>query len=396
MAKTILITGGQLYNKGAQAMIFITVDELTKRFPDREIVVVSNMDYRRSAEDKAQYRFRILKFPKPLSMLLLQTAPGKWWYSRFGDAPTREFLEALQHSEAMINVSGYALGSNWGYKRSIYYMTMIGLARSVHAAVYLMPQSFGPFAYRGLLAPVMNRMIRKGLRYPKAVWCREKEGLDLLVQRYHLEQACCKPDLVLQNTGIHLEPIYRQEPALTVPAVPAGSVAVIPNCKTLLYGKEDALYALYAALTKHLLEQGKTVCYVHHSAEDIRICRKLKQDYFADAGDVQLIEQELSCIEFDQFVKQFDYVIASRFHAIVHAYKNGVPAIALGWATKYRELLALFDQEAFRFDVRGEIDTARFLQAVQEMEQRHEAISAAILHKLEDIRKENVYELIKL
>ena len=35
----ILITGGNLKNKGAQSMIFVTVDEMRKRFPGKKIVV---------------------------------------------------------------------------------------------------------------------------------------------------------------------------------------------------------------------------------------------------------------------------------------------------------------------------------------------------------------------
>ena len=109
-----------------------------------------------------------------------------------------------------------------------------------------------------------------------------------------------------------------------------------------------------------------------------------------------MIEQELSCVEFDRFVQQFDYVVASRFHAIVHAYKNGVPAIALGWATKYRELLEMFGQGEYRFDVRGKLDKESFWSAVDQMELRHARISEAIMEKMDVVRKENVYDLIKL
>ena len=55
MKKYIAVTGGQLFNKGAQAMTFITADEVAKRFPDLETVVISNMDARRSVEEKEIY-----------------------------------------------------------------------------------------------------------------------------------------------------------------------------------------------------------------------------------------------------------------------------------------------------------------------------------------------------
>ena len=34
MKKYILVTGGELRNKGAQAMTFITVDQIAKKFPE--------------------------------------------------------------------------------------------------------------------------------------------------------------------------------------------------------------------------------------------------------------------------------------------------------------------------------------------------------------------------
>ena len=49
-------------------------------------------------------------------------------------------------------------------------------------------------------------------------------------------------------------------------------------------------------------------------------------------------------------LKQFQFIVASRFHAIVHAFKNGIPCIALGWATKYYDLMKQFGQEQYMLD----------------------------------------------
>lgn len=57
----ILVTGGELFNKGAQSMTFVTVDELKKRYPDKEIIVISHSDYyQRDKEYKERYDFEFL------------------------------------------------------------------------------------------------------------------------------------------------------------------------------------------------------------------------------------------------------------------------------------------------------------------------------------------------
>ena len=55
--RNIIITGGELFNKGAQAMTFVTVSELKKRFPNHKIILLSEMDKRRPKEEKAKYAF---------------------------------------------------------------------------------------------------------------------------------------------------------------------------------------------------------------------------------------------------------------------------------------------------------------------------------------------------
>lgn len=392
MDKNILITGGQLFNKGAQAMTFITVDELKKRYPDHEIIVMSNKDYARSEEEKKQYCFRIMRYPKTYRMILMQSGMGKLFFRLFGNATDKEFLRVLGKTQAVIDVSGYALGSNWGYKKTIIYLTVIGLARSVRAKVYLMPQSFGPFRYKGPAAFAVMRMIGSRLRYPEVIMCREKSGYELLKDKYHLKNLVQEPDLVLQNCGIDLANVYKERPPRRLPEIPAGSVAVIPNVKIMQYGQEEGLYELYRQAVGKLLTQGKSVYLIYHSAEDLKICREIKNRYFKDYDAVCVVEQELSCLEFDAVVKQFDYMIASRFHSIVHGYRNAVPAIVLGWAGKYEELLAMFSQQTFMFDVRGAIDADKLLSAIDEMNRDQEKCANMIREKLTEIQKKNVYD----
>lgn len=394
--KYIVVTGGQLFNKGAQAMVFITVHEIAKRYPDWEVVVLSNMDFRRGREEREKYQFQIRNYPRPFWLFLSQKKAGRIFAGILGQKDVNSFTELIRNAEAVVDISGYALGSNWGYKRTIFYLTRLNVAKSFGTPVYLMPQSFGPFDYRGLPAPFMKRWIQKILRYPQVIMCREQEGYNLLRQNFSLDNVIKTPDLVLQNTGVDRENIYRHVPEREEIEVPAHSVAVIPNQKTVLYGNPKQLYALYQKIVDTLSQQGKTVFLLYHSAEDLSICRMIKEDRFQDSDSVRVVEHELSCLEFDELLQRFDFVIASRFHAIVHAYRNGIPALVLGWATKYRELLATFHQESYQFDVRGNLDSDRIVEAVCRMCTEYESLSADIQKKVKEIQKENVYDYLRL
>ena len=73
MKKYILVTGGELFNKGAQAMTFITVDQIAKSFPNYTVVLFSGQDANRPEEEKKNYKFEIMPFPSFGEAISLRT-----------------------------------------------------------------------------------------------------------------------------------------------------------------------------------------------------------------------------------------------------------------------------------------------------------------------------------
>jgi len=99
------------------------------------------------------------------------------------------------------------------------------------------------------------------------------------------------------------------------------------------------------------LKAGKTVYILRHSYDDLEICENIKE-LFSKNNRVILLNDDFNAIELELILKQFDFIIASRYHSIIHAYRNSVPALVIGWATKYYELLKSFDQLDYFIDVR--------------------------------------------
>lgn len=393
--RNIIITGGELFNKGAQAMTFATVNELKKRFPDHRIYLLSEQDLMRPEAERKQYAFDFMgwypiKFArcqkKPLMRALLLLKNGK---------ELREAEAIYRNTDLMVDISGYALGSNWSAKNCHWYLDHIEFAQSFDIPMYLMPQSFGPFDFTSEEGRDVDARIRGLLPGVRMICVREQEGYDALVSRYGLRNVRLMPDIVLSGGKVELNSIFMDVPQLELPEIAEKAIGLVPNARNADIGDGNAVLALYRQIIPHLVQSGNTVYLLSHSTHDTGICKAIKAD-FEKVPQVVLLEKEYSCLEFNEIVKQFRYLIGSRFHSIVHAYKNGIPCIVLGWATKYHDLLGQFGQEKYMFDVRDECDADAILSAIERMEENREAESAKILHALQNVRKDCVFDILSL
>lgn len=394
MMRNIIITGGGMANKGAQAMTLIAVHELRERFPDHKIYLYSPVDLADSALDKRKFTFNFLGW-YPLKFAHCQHNPVQRGIILLRSRS--ELLEAeaiYRNTDFIVDVSGYALGANWSDKICNDYLDILEFAQAFGIPVYLMPQSFGPFDF-GEERQALNARIQRLLPTAKVIFAREQEGYDALVNTYGLKNVRLAHDLVLGNKGIDLANIFVSAPTLDLPEIKPNSVAVIPNSMNSSVSSQESVLELYTKAIHALLSQGKTVYLLSHSTVDSALCSKLKEPFLTNEN-VILLAQDFSCLEFNALVKKFDYLIASRFHSIVHAFKNGVPCIALGWATKYHDLLKLFDQEQYILDVRDKIGEEQIAAAIALMDAHYPDEAGKIQKGLAAVQKQNVFDVLTL
>lgn len=393
--KNIIITGGELFNKGAQAMTFIAVDEMKKRFPDHQILVLSEMDLQRPKEEREQYAFKFMGW-YPLKFARCQNNPLLKAMCLLRNK--KEFTEAeeiYKNTDIMIDISGYALGSNWGIETCNHYLDHLEFAKAFQIPVYLMPQSFGPFDFSDAVGREVDRRIAELLPTAKVICAREREGYLALKEHYHLENVLLTNDLVVNNRGINLDNVFCKKVSVKLPDIEDKSVAVIPNQRNFAVADAAEVEAIYLCIIQKLLQNDFKVYLISHSDMDMEICKKLKEKVSTNES-VILIEQELSCIEFNEMVRKFPFVVASRFHALVHAFKNKVPCIALGWATKYHDLMKQFGQEQYMLDVRQEISNELLETLIHSMINNREDNSQTISKRLEELQETDVFDVVKL
>ena len=390
--KNIIITGGELFNKGAQAMTFVAVDECKKRFPDHEIYVLSEMDLRRSKEDKDQYAFCFTG----------------WYPVKFAHCQSNPFLRALcllrngrelrecemlyRNCDLMIDVSGYGLGSNWDSNQLSNYVNHLEFAKGFRIPYYLMPQSFGPFEFSGEKKTITEKLPEL-LQSVKQICAREEGGYKALREYCTLTNIQVLPDIVLNNQGINTSNIYKHMSRKELPEIKENSIALVPNTNIVnALGKEGAK-KLYQSIISVLLQRGHSVYIIRHSSTDQILCDDI-MIAFGNHNQVIYLDKDFSCLEYNELVKEFRFVIASRFHAIVHAYKNSIPCISIGWALKYGSLLEEFGQSRYAFDVYTNPDIHLMEEAILYLDNHLDEESKKIHGHLMKIQEKNVFDII--
>ena len=370
----VLITGAQFHNKGAQSLLFSLMSELYHRFSDVMIYYLP-LDWQK------EYGENIYRFTPVYDDEAYRDVQGG--YKQLKRRVKQRILKKQSGIHAvklhtlwdtidvLFDVSGYQLTSKLNIAGNYRLLRYIETAKAHNVKVFLLPQSFGPFAYD---EPGMDERIRSALKKADLIFAREQEGKNLLEEKYGIsENVRLSPDLVLQSRE---DPcvIYQGAYAETYQEIKTkDNVGIIPNRQTVIHGNRDTVLHVYKTLIDALLDKNKNV-YIFRHSDDLQLCRDIYAMY-TEESKVYLVEEEMDCFAYCAFVKQFDFLIASRYHAVVHAYKQHVPVLILGWAEKYIELATLFDQLQFAFDI---TDTRNL-----------EKLSAAAVYLAENYREES-------
>lgn len=401
MKQYILITGCAFYNRGSQAMLFNTVDELKRRFPAKKIIMLSSMDYNK---DNSQYAFEVFPdylarlVPFPMQMIRKGAKIILQKHDKTADEEkiTKELDNILCQTYMIVDAAGYALSSRWKPEwRNFVYLMKIAVAKKYNIPLYLMQQSFGPFKYTGIIGSIIFYNIKKYLQYPRLIFAREEEGYNCIASirkngLYRMD------DIVLLNDKFSLSKIYKEKPLLKCLELNGEKpkVAVIPNSTCVEQSKnKHELMKIYKSIIESLLTDYE-VYIVKHSNDDENICKIIK-NMFSNNDSVHIIVEELNCIEFEYLVKQFSFCVASRFHSIVHAFKNGIPCVVIGWAVKYKELLSAFHQEKYLFDVRNELEIQKIMLAIDNIKKLYTQEQDEIVAHLKKIQSVNSFDYVQ-
>lgn len=399
--KNILIVGANFNNKGAQAMLFVTVDEIRKRFPNSKVYFGGVDKWRKNTYTFDQVYYRdynkaiAMKSAKGIRRCLKTVAKdvAKTVTRRgAGFSHLFDLKKIIPGIDLMIDISGFNIGKQWAVKTQEDYFDNIRLAKAYHIPMILMPQSFGPFDYEPGKRFLFDEA-KELLQYPRVIYARETDSKRQLEENFGLTNVLQSTDLVLQNRGVDLNSIFVKAPEINVPKLAAGAVGIVPNAKCISQGNIKELLPLYREIIRRLRDKGRTAYIFRHSSNDARLCNMIYAEN-RDLGNVEYINRDFNCFEYSAFVRQFDFIVCSRYHGIVNAYRESTPAIILGWAEKYRELAKTVGQENYQFDITGYIPKEKILAAVDAMTDNCMQEKEVIRSGLESIQEKNCFDIL--
>ncbi len=395
----VIILGGNLFNKGAQAMTFTVVDQIKRRFPEKQVYLLKTRDFERDELEKQIYNFEI----KPWDVLTrVNLLSSNQTFSQDESPYLKHYghiKNIVKESSFVIDISGYALSSQMGDPSTFLpikefdYLLNIIIAKKFDIPFYIFPQSMGPFDYSLFEKVILYPMMRKYLKYPKRIFAREKEGVEQ-INKFTRENVEQSRDIVLMNKEYNLDNLFSEDFKLKSFDISQNSVGIVPNAQIMKRGDPEQVFSLYESMIKELFESGKSVYILRHSHEDFEICRKIKE-FFSNNDDVTLITEELNAVELENIIAQLDFIIGSRYHSIIHAYKNGIPALVLGWAVKYRELLDDFGQLEYHVDSREALHKKEVLKKLKRLMNRCPIEKEVLNSRLKEIyKKRTVFDKI--
>lgn len=313
----IHVTGTGHGNKGAELMLAAIVDRLHRDLPGARLVADPTLGPYAWRARYGLYQLMDIRRAGRLGPLI-ELLMHEGYRRRFGLVTEREI-------GAVLDASGFAFGDAWKPEWIEAAADRLEYGRRLGRKIVLLPQAFGPFTL-----PRASAASRRALESADLVYARDEDSL-----RYVSELVPGLPSLRLAPDFTNLLP-GALPPDLKLPE---RAVAVVPNAQMRFHGGPDA-GAHYVPFLTTLIETIRKrdhtpFLLLHEASAD----RPLAKELLDACGGNMLVIEEDDPVRLKGIIGACRWVVASRFHALVSALSQGVPALGTAWSHKY---LALF------------------------------------------------------
>ena len=309
----IEIHGTGVHNRGAELMAIAISDKIKSVYPDAKIVVPCTFG---SLSDIKNYGFltsRTIesKRPKCLNALLLSFISGK--------------TIDVKNIDLVLDASGFAFSDQWGYGPARKLFNKMNSSSRKDQPLILLPQALGSFKHEEV-----RSWAKKLFNRATVIFARDKQSFGFSNEISEKNKLLKCPDFT-----INVKPLEKVSIAL-----PEKFVSIVPNARMLdkLEQNQQYLDFLKKSVDLILANGLKPVFVIHDLHEDRDVVNLLGSQY----SNVLIIQDNDPRV-LKWILGKSQFVIGSRFHALVSSLSQGVPCIGAGWSHKYPELFEDFN-----------------------------------------------------
>lgn len=366
-APIIEIHGTGIHNRGAELMAIAISEKIKSIYPNAKIVVPSTFGF---PADIKRYGFYVVpelyvKNKRNIAFYLANLIFGK--------------KINPQKIDLILDASGFAFSDQWGELYSDILLKKANQSYRKDKPLVLLPQALGPFKDEKVKYSVKGLFNRA-----KVVCARDDESYKYAS---HLISDLSKlkklPDFTIQVSALADENIV----------LPHKYVAIVPNIRMTdkINNKNDYISFVRESVDCIKAQGIEPLFIIHDAKEDHKIVDMLGSEYDAikviKHNDPRVLKYILGKAEF---------VIASRFHALVSAMSQGVPCVGAGWSHKYPELFKDFNNiENLQTDLSDTKKLDEILEKLCNHEYRENKSREIILAKRElEIKLNKMWDII--
>lgn len=306
-------------NKGAELMLHAAQQKLKERYPDATFVMAPTS---KRAEHPFHNLVQLGFYPKASLWRY-----GIQWGNLANLAPRqlREMYGVVLDREVdvVIDAAGFAYSDQWGDAPCSELAQSAKRWRKNGTCVILLPQALGPYASERNRKAMKTVVENVDLIFP-----RERVSYEhltgLVGEQPKIRQS---PDFTNLITGVLPDSFDTEQ----------NRFCIVPNCRMLDktdQATRDAYLPFLIKCTEHLLRKNaRPFVLVHEGKDDRALADKLS----AAVGGIPVIEEK-GALQIKGILGACSGTLGSRFHGLVSALSQGVPALATGWSHKYQML----------------------------------------------------------
>jgi colanic acid/amylovoran biosynthesis protein len=312
----IEIIGTGFQNKGAHLMLIAIVQELSRSCSDAHLAIRSRLEenwdgkglglYQKPGNSESYIANLILKF-------------------RFGDKKRESYRMILdQDIDTVLDASGFKYSDQFGHRSILDRAKKIVKWKRAGKKIVLLPQAFGP-----LEAPRVRKAVHMLADHADLIFPRDQDSLDHLTR------------LVGKRNNIRLFPDFTNLVAGKRPDYfreVNTRACLIPNAQMIVRTPDTigkSYLPFFAGCARFLSKAGLNPFILLHEIEkDGPLAQEIR-----DLSGLHLdIIEEKNPLYIKGIIGSCRLVIGSRYHAMINALSQGVPAVATSWSHKYERL----------------------------------------------------------